>query len=88
MQARSTNLTKTGTYHLKNDNKMKLEGNHLTADNGKILRRKGTEEIFGEEIWLGYSHYIDGVKLAEPHLDVPDDFEEIDDPEKDRPPEE
>lgn len=53
----------------------------IKADEGKIFRRKGTEEIFGEEIALGYSYYIDGVKLDEPHKDVPEDFEEIDIPE-------
>ncbi len=53
----------------------------IKADEGKVFRRKGTEEIFGEEIALGYSYYIDGVKLDEPHKDVPEDFEEIDIPE-------
>lgn len=53
----------------------------IKADEGKIFRRKGHEEIFGEEIALGYSYYIDGVKLDEPHKDVPEDFEEIDIPE-------
>lgn len=53
----------------------------IKADEGKIFRRKGTEELFGEEIALGYSYYIDGVKLDEPHKDVPEDFEEIDIPE-------
>ncbi len=53
----------------------------IKADEGKIFKRKGTEELFGEEIALGYSYYIDGVKLDEPHKDVPEDFEEIDIPE-------
>ena len=57
---------------------MTIEGNHIIADSGKVFRRIGTNEIFGEEIWLGYSYYIDGVKLDEPHLDIPEDFEEID----------
>lgn len=52
----------------------------LIANEGKSLRRKNSNDIFGDELWLGYSHYIDGKKLDEPHLDVPEDFEEIDTP--------
>ena len=51
------------------------------AEPGTVFRRKGTNEIYGEEIWLGYSYYRDGQKLEEPHLDVPEDFEEIPEPE-------
>ena len=53
----------------------------IIADEGKVLRRIGTDEIFGSEIALGYSHYINGELLPEPHKDVPEDFEEIDEPE-------
>ena len=56
---------------------MILDGNILRAENGAVLKRKGTNEIYGEEISLGYSYYKDGVKLAEPHLDTIDDFEEV-----------
>lgn len=59
---------------------MTQESNVLRASKGKVLKRKGTEEIFGREIYLGYSYYIGGVKLEEPHLDVADDFEEVDIP--------
>lgn len=55
--------------------------NHIIADEGKIFRRKSSGEIFGKEIHLGYSYYINGVLLNEPHKDVPEDFEEIDDPD-------
>ena len=54
----------------------------ITAEDGKVFRRKNTNEIFGEEISLGYSYYIDGVKLQEPHLDTPEDFEEIESPDQ------
>lgn len=53
--------------------------NHIIADEGKIFRRISTGEVFGREIYLGYSHYIGGVLQDPPHLDVPGDFEEIDD---------
>lgn len=52
----------------------------MIADEGKIFVRKTTMEEFGEEIYLGYSHYIGGVKQDPPHIDVPEDFEEIDKP--------
>lgn len=54
----------------------------ITAEEGKVFRRKGTEDVFGEEIWLGYSHYINGVMQDPPHKDEPEDFEEIDAPEE------
>ena len=57
------------------------------AEPGMVFRRKGTDEIYGEEIWLGYSYYRGGQKLEEPHLDVPEDFEEIPEPEETLPPE-
>ena len=58
---------------------MRTEDNRIIAEEGKVFRRKGTDEVFGNEIYLGYSYYINGIKLEEPHKDVPDDFEEIDD---------
>lgn len=54
----------------------------LTASEGKVLRRIEDGNIYGESIALGYSYYIGGRKLEEPHLDVPSDFEEIDNPYK------
>jgi len=50
----------------------------IIADEGKVFRRVESGEIYGEEIYLGYSYYIGGVKLDTPHLDAPNDFEEID----------
>lgn len=60
---------------------MTIEGNHIIADEGKVFRRIGTDELFGTDIYLGYSHYINGVRQVPPHLDIPEDFEEIDDPD-------
>lgn len=52
----------------------------ITADEGKVFRRIADGQVYGKEISLGYSYYINGVKLVEPHLDVPEDFEQIDEP--------
>lgn len=52
----------------------------ITAQEGKVFRRKEDGTIYGKEINLGYSYYIGGVKLETPHLDMPEDFEEIDEP--------
>ena len=60
---------------------MTIEGNHIIAGEGKVFRRIGTDELFGADIYLGYSHYINGVRQVPPHLDIPEDFEEIDDPD-------
>lgn len=56
--------------------------NHMIADEGKVFRRIVSGEIIGDEIWLGYTHYIGGVLQDPPHLDVPEDFEEVDAPEE------
>ena len=58
---------------------MTQEGNTLFADNGMVFKRKNSNDIFGNEICLGKSYYIDGVLLKTPHDDVPEDFEEIPD---------
>lgn len=57
---------------------MKIEGNKLTADEGKTLIRKESGEDYGNVIYLGYSHYIGGVLQVPPHKDVPEDFGEVD----------
>lgn len=66
---------------------MKQIENHIIADEGKVFRRIADGFVYGKEIYLGYSHYIGGVLQDPPHLDVPEDFEEIDDTEE-IPPEE
>ena len=59
---------------------MIVEDRYIKADEGKVFRRKGTHEIYGDEMYLGYSYFIDGVLQDPPHYDVPEDFEEIDRP--------
>lgn len=61
---------------------MKIEGNHIIADEGKTFIRIVSGEDFGSEIYLGYSHYIGGVKQDPPHKDIPEDFKEVDMPEE------
>lgn len=54
----------------------------LIADDGYILKRIGSEETFGKEIYLGFSYYIDGILQDPPHADVPSDFCEVEAPEE------
>lgn len=60
----------------------KENNRHIIADEGKVFRRISDQTIFGSEIYLGYTHYLGGVKLNTPKWEVPGDFEEIDAPEE------
>lgn len=53
----------------------------ITASEGKILRRKSDGTIYGKTVYLGYNYYESGQLLNEPHLDTPEDFEEIEEPQ-------
>ena len=55
--------------------------NIIIAQEGKIFRRKSDGMIFGKEISLGYTYYINGQKLDKPLLELPEHFEEIDEQE-------
>lgn len=52
----------------------------IKASEGKVFRRISDGVVFGKEINLGYTHYIGGKKLEEPLLELPEYFEEIDEP--------
>jgi hypothetical protein len=52
--------------------------NIIKADLGKCFKRKIDGVVFGDEIYLGTTYYLDGIKLQEPIQETPDDFEEID----------
>lgn len=67
---------------------MKVIDNHIYAERGMVLRRISSGEIFGNELDLGYSHYIGGVLQVPPHLDVPEDFEDIEEEYQEPMPEE
>lgn len=62
----------------------KNNSKHIIADEGKVFQRKSDGFIFGNEIYLGYTYYIGGKKLDEPHLEVVEDFEEIDAPKEEK----
>lgn len=62
----------------------KNNSKHIIADEGKVFKRKSDGFIYGEEIYLGYTYYIGGKKLDEPHLEVVEDFEEIDAPQEEK----
>lgn len=55
-----------------------VETTVLKAAEGKVLRRKSDGWIAGTELWLGYTHYIGGIKLDEPLAELPEHYEEID----------
>ena len=57
----------------------KNNSKHIIADKGKVFQRKSDGFIFGNEIYLGYTYYLNGKKLSEPKLEVIEDFEEIED---------
>lgn len=54
----------------------------LLAEEGKVFKRKNSNDVYGNELYLGTSYYMNGVKLDTPHVDSPDDFEEIDEPKE------
>ena len=62
----------------------KNNSKHIIADEGKVFQRKSDGFIYGKEIYLGYTYYIGGKKLDEPHLEVVEDFEEIDAPQEEK----
>lgn len=53
---------------------------NIIAQEGKVFRRKSDGMLFGKEISLGYTYYINGQKLNKPLLELPEHFEEIDEP--------
>ena len=56
---------------------MKIEGDIIYADDGKILRRKSDKILRGESVVLGYTYYIGDQIIDPPHLEVPEDYEEV-----------
>lgn len=54
----------------------------IKAQDGKIFRRISDNWIAGPELYLGYTYYLDGKKLDERLLELPEHYEEIDIPEE------
>lgn len=61
---------------------MQVIENRIIADEDKILCRISDGWIAGNEIYLGYTYYLNGRKLDEPLLELPEHYEEIDAPEE------
>jgi hypothetical protein len=59
-----------------------IETKVLKAAEGKILRRISDGYEAGKEIYLGKTWYLGGQKLDEPIDELPEHYEEIDDPYK------
>lgn len=57
-----------------------MENKIIKASEGKVFRRISDGVIFGKEINLGYTYYLNGKKLDKPLLELPEHFEEIDEP--------
>lgn len=55
---------------------------HLIASEGKVLQRISDGNIFGPEIYLGYTYFLNGEKLPEPLFELPEHFIEIDAPKE------
>lgn len=57
-----------------------IETKVLKAAEGKILRRISDGHEAGKEVYLGKTWYLGGQKLDEPIDELPEHYEEIDDP--------
>ena len=57
---------------------MTIEENVITASEGKVLRRITDKYIAGNQLSLGYTHYMYGTRLPIPILELPEHYEEID----------
>ena len=64
---------------------MKVKENVITADEGKVLQRISDDWIGGNKIQLGYTHYLGGELLDEPLYELPEHYQEIDNPELNEP---
>ena len=69
------------TYpYIKNSNLNPI-GLAIIAREGKVFRRISDGYVYGNIIYLGYTYYLGGEKLEKPLLEIPEHFEEIDEPD-------
>ena len=59
---------------------MIVKDNVITADEGKVLRRISDRQEFDKELHLGYTRYLYGELLDEPLYELPEHYEEVDEP--------
>lgn len=55
----------------------------IKAKEGKVFRRIVDKAILGNEVNLGYLYHLHGEVLKVPVMELPEHFEEIDDPKLD-----
>lgn len=63
---------------------MIIDGNKITAEDSKILRRKSDKKVVGNIYYCGYIYSLNNKKLDIPILEKPEDFEELTQEECDR----
>jgi len=51
--------------------------NTYYADEGFVFRRISDGMVYGSEITLGYTYYLNGEALSSPHKDVIEDFVQV-----------
>ena len=56
---------------------MTYDNGILRAEEGKMLRRISDKALFGTEITLGYTWYINNVRLKRPLKELPEHYEEL-----------
>lgn len=57
---------------------MTINGNVITAEEGKWLRRISDKQMMGDKLTLGYTYYLGGKRLEEPLLELPEHYEDAD----------
>ena len=56
---------------------MIIDGNIITAEEGKLLIRKKDNYVLGNSARLAYTYYLSGKHLETPILEKPEDYTEI-----------
>ena len=59
---------------------MKVNLNVIQAEEGMVLRRISDQQVFGEKLYLGFTHYLNGKLLDVKLYELPEHYEEIEKP--------